>query len=231
MIEVSFTTLIRQAGGTPTKTEFTFAGDRGVTSDEGIKKKGMKSRELYFTRRVFQAFIGSAGFAWSQPSISEIDQWKKDIDGRWSMAEVYTLDVLEAMPSQHLQYVAFEGEYSFIKHLTHLGYYNAVLVASIKDGPFKKPAVDLKAWTEPENPTKEDAREYLKRTFDHARKLCASFTTADLERNPVMPFVEWRGGHKGRDMVWRAITHTFHHRAQAIVYLRGKGIKPPPYRF
>jgi uncharacterized damage-inducible protein DinB len=183
------------------------------------------------TRRVFATLTGGAAAAFSQTQPDDLDAWRKDINSRWTVAQAYTLDVLDAMPSDHLHYVAFEGEYSFVKHLTHLGYYNAILIASIRDGPFKNPAVDLKAWTEPDKPSKEVAREYLNRTFEHSRMLCASFTTADLERNPVMPFVEWRGGHKGRDMVWRAITHTFHHRAQAIVYLRGKGVEPPRYRF
>jgi uncharacterized damage-inducible protein DinB len=180
---------------------------------------------------MFATLASGAAVAFSQTRVNDVDVWRKDIDGRWTTAQAYTLDVLDAMPSEHLHYVAFEGEYSFVKHLTHLGYYNAILIASIRDGPFKNPAVDLKAWTEPDKPTREVAREYLNRTFDHARRLCASFTTADLERNPVRPFVEWRSGHKGRDMVWRAITHTFHHRAQAIVYLRGKGLEPPRYRF
>jgi uncharacterized damage-inducible protein DinB len=198
---------------------------------KGEQVEKMKRNTTSLSRRGFQGLLGTAALAQAQSSPSGIEVWKKDIDARWGVAEAFTLDVLEAMPLQHLQYVAFEGEYSFVKHLTHLGYYNSVLVASIKNGPFRNPAVDLKAWHEPENPSKTEAADYLKRTFGHARQLCASFTTADLERNPVIPFLEWRGGHKGSDMVWRAITHTFHHRAQAIVYLRGKGIRPPQYRF
>ena len=191
----------------------------------------MKPDMSRVTRRIFAGATGGVAIAFSQTQGNDLDVWRTDIDGRWAAAQAYTLDVLDAMPSDHLHYVAFEGEYSFVKHLTHLGYYNAVLVGSIKDGPFRNPPVDLKEWTEPDRPSKEVAREYLNRTFDRARRLCASFTLADVERNPVIPFTEWRGGHRGRDMVWRAITHTFHHRAQAIVYLRGKGIEPPRYRF
>jgi uncharacterized damage-inducible protein DinB len=35
----------------------------------------------------------------------------------------------------------------------------------------------------------------------------------------------------GFEWLWAYFTHTAHHRAQAEVYLRVKGIKPPDYKF
>ena len=35
----------------------------------------------------------------------------------------------------------------------------------------------------------------------------------------------------GFEWLWAYFTHTAHHRAQAEVYLRVKGIKPPDYTF
>ena len=35
----------------------------------------------------------------------------------------------------------------------------------------------------------------------------------------------------GFEWLWSYFTHTAHHRAQAEVYLRVKGIKPPDYKF
>ena len=35
----------------------------------------------------------------------------------------------------------------------------------------------------------------------------------------------------GFEWLWGYFTHTAHHRGQAEVYLRVKGIKPPDYRF
>jgi hypothetical protein len=37
--------------------------------------------------------------------------------------------------------------------------------------------------------------------------------------------------HTGTDLCLRAYTHTAHHRGQAIVYLRVKGIAPPTWAF
>ena len=35
----------------------------------------------------------------------------------------------------------------------------------------------------------------------------------------------------GFEWLWSYFTHTAHHRGQAEVYLRMKGIKPPTYQF
>jgi uncharacterized damage-inducible protein DinB len=35
----------------------------------------------------------------------------------------------------------------------------------------------------------------------------------------------------GAEWLWSYFTHTAHHRGQAEVYLRLKGIKPPAYEF
>jgi uncharacterized damage-inducible protein DinB len=35
----------------------------------------------------------------------------------------------------------------------------------------------------------------------------------------------------GFEWLWAYFTHTAHHRGQAEVYLRLRGIKPPDYRF
>ena len=51
------------------------------------------------------------------------------MDRRWDDAEVYTSDVLSAMPEEHLTYVAVPRECTFAKHLTHLAYYNVFLLS------------------------------------------------------------------------------------------------------
>lgn len=91
----------------------------------------MKQDTTRVTRRIFTAASGSVAVALSETQLNAIDASQKEIGRRWAAARAYTLDLLAAMPSEYLPYVAFEGEYSFVKHLTHLGYYNAVLVGSI----------------------------------------------------------------------------------------------------
>jgi uncharacterized damage-inducible protein DinB len=52
-------------------------------------------------------------------------------------------------------------------------------------------------------------------------------TDADLEKTMT------RGGNTVSkfELLWGGFTHTAHHRGQAEVYLRLKGIKPPDYKF
>lgn len=45
--------------------------------------------------------------------------------------------------------------------------------------------------------------------------------------NKVKP--EFLSGHTNLDLILRGESHTAHHRAQAIVYLRMNGIRPPKY--
>ena len=184
------------------------------------------------TRRTLAPLLGGATLAWAQTPGDDLAQWKAEIDRRWQQAQAYTIAALDAMPDEHLNYVAFRGQFSFVKQLTHLAFYNVVLVASIfNEGPLQNPTKYLQPWKEPESPGKDQARDYLERTFIHCRSLTARLTDEDLTRGPLKPFTDFVSVHNGREMVWRALTHTFHHRGQAIVYLRGKGIKPPGYRY
>jgi len=67
---------------------------------------------------------------------------------------------------------------------------------------------------------------FLTSSFDFCNTAVASMTpeklTAIVGTNRKMSGFEW---------LWSYFTHTAHHRGQAEVYLRVKGIKPPDYVF
>jgi uncharacterized damage-inducible protein DinB len=151
---------------------------------------------------------------------------------RWRNAEEYTLDVLETMPEGELGYAPFANEFSFAAHLTHLGYFNVYLLTAItRHGPPSQMTSLMGRWAEPRAVTKSSVRDYLRITFEEVRNIVQRLTPADLMRTGIRPGEEFVSVHTGDELVGRALTHTFHHRAQAIVYLRGKGLKPPRYRF
>jgi len=52
--------------------------------------------------------------------------------------------------------------------------------------------------------------------------------TAERLDTVIGPPARNRTGH---EWLWPYFTHTAYHRAQAEVYLRVKGIKPPDYKF
>jgi len=74
---------------------------------------------------------------------------------------------------------------------------------------------------------KETAIAFMRDSFDFCNKAVASMTQERLDQvvgPPArhMTSFEW---------LWAYFTHTAHHRGQAEVYLRVKGIKPPDYTF
>ena len=158
--------------------------------------------------------------------------WKRSMLQRWNNAEAYTLDLLAIMPEADLGYAPFAGELTFAEHLTHLAYYNVfLLTAVVREGPPSAMKALMETWAEPQNASKPILRDYLRRTFEQVRTMLEKFTSADLARRGIKPGESFVSVHSGEELIGRALTHTFHHRAQAIVYLRGKGLKPPLYRF
>ena len=82
----------------------------------------------------------------------------------------------------------------------------------------------------PKSDARHAARHLLIRSFDYGIEKIAAFTPAQLDR---IYKVDWFGRPEisGRLLVLGMHTHTAHHRGQAEVYLRAKGITPPAYRF
>jgi uncharacterized damage-inducible protein DinB len=74
---------------------------------------------------------------------------------------------------------------------------------------------------------KESAVRFLKETFDFCNSAVASVTLEQLDKIAGPP----ARNLTGYEWLWSYFTHTAHHRGQAEVYLRVKGIKPPTYVF
>ena len=74
------------------------------------------------------------------------------------------------------------------------------------------------------------ARAYVEENFDYCTSVIEKISLADLDRKGIIDENYWRE-HTGRDLLLRAFAHTSHHRAEAIVYLRLKGIEPPFFEF
>ena len=73
---------------------------------------------------------------------------------------------------------------------------------------------------------KDTAIKFLTDTFEFCNKAVASMTPEKLDA-----VVGTTRKMTGFEWLWAYFTHTAHHRGQAEVYLRVKGITPPPYTF
>jgi uncharacterized damage-inducible protein DinB len=78
--------------------------------------------------------------------------------------------------------------------------------------------------------TKAEIVKLLEQSFDYVLELLPRMTAGQMDK---MLEVDWRGRPRatGRQMMLNMFTHVAHHRGQAEVYLRLKGIEPPVYTF
>jgi uncharacterized damage-inducible protein DinB len=74
---------------------------------------------------------------------------------------------------------------------------------------------------------KDTALPFITEAFDFCSKAVAAMTPDRLDSVVGPP----NRNLTGFEWLWAYFTHTAHHRGQAEVYLRVKGIKPPEYRF
>ena len=142
----------------------------------------------------------------------------------WRSESEYTLEALEAMPSEHLGFRPNEKQRTFGEQLEHLAIANAGYFAR-----FEKDAAGA-APKPPKTLTKDTLREFLTKTFGYVETVLTSLTEQDFLRRDVR--MNFRSPpHTAQDVFLRAYVHTAHHRGQIVTYLRLKEITPPQWRF
>jgi len=137
----------------------------------------------------------------------------------WQSSKELTLAVADAMPADSYSFKATDTEMSFGGQMNHIAAadYNYCSAAFGEKNPMSKPADD----------TKPTAIKDITAAFDYCISGIQKMTDADLEKTTT------RNGTTVSkfELLWGGFTHTAHHRGQAEVYLRLKGITPPAYKF
>ena len=147
----------------------------------------------------------------------------------WKTSGELTIAVANAMPA---------GDYNFRPNPEEMSFGQLMAHIALADSGSCALASGQKAPASPEKVTafrkdnkveidKTTAVQYLTDTFAFCNSAVASMTPEMLDKtvgpaNRQMTGFEW---------LWSYFTHTAHHRGQAEVYLRVKGIKPPEYVF
>lgn len=147
----------------------------------------------------------------------------------WKTAGTFTIAVAKAMPAAHYNFRPSPEEMSFGHVIAHIAAANvgACAVASGLQRPATPAKLAPLLRDEKSDVDRETALDYLTQSFDFCNQAIDSMTPAKLDavvgpENRKMTGFEW---------LWSYFTHTAHHRGQAEVYLRVKGIKPPDYVF
>jgi uncharacterized damage-inducible protein DinB len=153
---------------------------------------------------------------------------KEALANHWKVAEEFTLKVADAMPASGYDFRPAPEEMSFGQLIGHIALANASACAV--DRGMKAPAIPAAvaaSRTDPKALDKATAMQYMKDSFEFCNAAVASMTP---EKFDAMVGAE---GHQTTafERLWAYFTHTAHHRGQAEVYLRMKGIVPPTYTF
>ena len=125
--------------------------------------------------------------------------------------------VAQAMPPEDYGFRPHPDSMNFGALMSHIATTNYQFCASLKDA--EPPALP--------SPTEKDAVvKFLSDSFDYCSAVIPNLTGNQLEKLHNSP----DGRLPGREVLLAMYVHVAHHRGQAEIYLRDKGIKPPSYR-
>ena len=147
-------------------------------------------------------------------------QFRDSFLKHWLVEREYTLAVAAAMPADDYGFKPNPVQRSFGEQFTHLASANLAYFSAfgLMDLPPRVQGAD-----------KETVRKALNASWDYTTAVLRKLTEKDILRADLgLPRF---AAHTGTDLFLRAYTHTAHHRGQAIVYLRVKGIAPPAWAF
>ena len=125
--------------------------------------------------------------------------------------------VAQAMPADQYGFRPHPESMNFGELMYHIATTNYQFCAGLKDT------------TTPSLPSPADRDsiiKFLSDSIDYCASVIPTLTDEQLTAAHDSP-----DGHlPGRDILLAMYIHVAHHRGQAEIYLRNKGIKPPPYR-
>jgi uncharacterized damage-inducible protein DinB len=125
--------------------------------------------------------------------------------------------VAQAMPPEQYGFRPHPESMDFGELMSHIAATNYQFCAGLKDA--QPPTLP--------SPTEKDAVvKLLGDSFDYCNGVISTLTDAQLTAVHSSP----DGRLPGREVLLAMYVHVAHHRGQAEIYLRDKGIRPPSYR-
>jgi uncharacterized damage-inducible protein DinB len=125
--------------------------------------------------------------------------------------------VAEAMPADQCVFRPHPESMNFGELMAHIASTNFQFCAGLKDTD--PPAM-------PEAKDKDGYIKFLSDSFAYCQKVITALTAQQMESTHNSP----DGNLPGREVLLAMYVHVAHHRGQAEIYLRDKGIRPPGYR-
>lgn len=140
---------------------------------------------------------------------------------KWEGSMQFTMDVVDKMPEDKLDYKPHESAMSFKEQILHLSGAAAGISQRFLGGP------DAKEILEATPSGKEEIKAHVKLCFEYAKKVFQSVPESEWGES-----IEIFGGNTAtkRQVMSLIDDHTTHHRGAAISYIRANGIEPPAFR-
>lgn len=127
--------------------------------------------------------------------------------------------VAQAMPADQYSFRPHPESMNFGELMMHIASTNFAFCAGLKDAaPPADPALT--------STDKDGVVKFLSDSFSYCGEIIPSLTEEQLSRPHNSP----DGRLPGREVLLAMYVHVAHHRGQAEIYLRDKGIRPPGYR-
>ncbi len=127
--------------------------------------------------------------------------------------------VAEAMPLEQYTFRPDPGSMTFGEVMSHIASTNFAFCAGLKDAETPNTPA-------PSDKDKDAIVKLLSSSFGYCAAVIPNLTDEQLSKVHNSP----DGRLPGREVLLALYVHVAHHRGQAEIYLRDKGIKPPSYR-
>ena len=171
----------------------------------------MNSRPLLAVVTLIFSFVLAAG-APAAPSNAAGEYAK-----HFAALSGLSVAVAQAMPPDQYGFRPHPESMDFGQLMSHIATTNYQFCAGLKDT--QPPAL-------PSPTDKDGVVKFLSDSFTYCTEVISNLTDAQLSAAHDSP-----DGHlPGREVLLAMYVHVAHHRGQAEIYLRDKGIRPPSYR-
>lgn len=148
----------------------------------------------------------------------------------WKASGELSVAVADAMPADGYTFRPAPEEMSFGELMAHIAAADRGACANASGLTAPALPAKISEWAKDSikvDVDKETAVSFVKDAFEFCGKAVAEMPASRMDTVVGPP----NRNLTGSEWLWSYFTHTAHHRGQAEVYLRLKGIKPPTYTF
>lgn len=166
-----------------------------------------------------KAFLTAIAFGFLGMYAAHAQTTMEEFWAKWENSEKFTLEVVDKMPDNLLDYRPHESSMSFKEQVTHIGGSIAGLSKNFMLGAEPGFPIDAKPQS------KEEIKKFISDCYDYGKK-----TISDLSEDQLGEVIDTFAGEvTRRQMLGLIDDHVTHHRGAAVSFIRSNGIEPPAF--